>query len=118
MRRTAIIVGLILGSYGSFAFSDEKADLADRIHSFVMEKIPEYVAFNESKVMAACIEWDGPNIHQVFSYRTDPHSDASIFTSKLERSAMLSCTRWASSENVDCTCQMLDKNGKNALRIP
>ena len=118
MRCTAIIVGLILGSYGSFALSDEKADFADRIHSFVMEKIPEYVAFNESKVMAVCIEWDEPNIHRVFSYRTDPHSDTPIFTSKLQQVAMLSCKRWASSENVDCTCQMLDKNGKNVLRIP
>ena len=118
MRRTAIIASLIFGSYGSIALSDEKADLADRIHSFVMERIPEYVASNESKVMAACIEWDEPYLHNVFSYRTDPNSDAPIFTSRLQQLAMLSCKRWAKSEKIDCTCQMLDKNGKNVLRVP
>ena len=123
MSRTAIIAGLILGSYGFVAHADEKADLADSIYNYVMEKVPEYETLRESKVMTVCIEWDRPtppsiSIHQVFVTYEDPHTDIPVFINKLQQDALQKCERWASSKNANCTCQMLDKNGKNALRIP
>ena len=123
MSRTAIIAGLILGSYGFVAHADEKANLADRIYNYLMEQLPDYGTLPEPKVMAVCIEWDRATappfyIHNVFATYTGQGTDKQIFIGVLQRDAELRCNRWASSENVDCTCQMLDKNGKNALRIP
>jgi hypothetical protein len=119
-----LITGILLwGSYGSVAHSDEKARLADGLYNYVMERYPEYATLPEPKVLAACIEWDRATqppifIHNVLVTYTDPGTDAQIFIGELKRDALLRCKRWASSENVDCTCQILDMNGKNALRIP
>ena len=76
---------------------------------------------NEPKVMAACIDWNASNefgvyVHNVFSYYTGMTSDIPIFASELGHGAMTWCKDWRKDEKVDCTCQMLDKNGKNVLK--
>ena len=45
-------------------------------------------------------------------------SDVPVFLGRLENDAKHGCKVWAKKEKIDCTCQMLDKNGKNVLRQP
>ena len=80
-----------------------------------------YELLNEPKVMASCIDWNASNesgvyVHNVFTYYTGITSDRPIFSSELARSAMTWCKKWKKAEKIDCTCQMLDKNGKNVLK--
>ena len=73
--------------------------------------------------MAICIDWDaqtesGIYIHNAFTTYTGITSDAPIFAGELARDAKYRCKQWAKSENIGCTCQMLDSNGKNVLKVP
>ena len=49
---------------------------------------------------------------------TGESSDAPIFAGVLARNAKLGCKEWAKFENIDCTCEMLNSNGKNVLKVP
>ena len=98
-------------------------DLAGRLHALVMEAVKSYGQLNEPKVMAACIEWRTPDtgeirLHNVFIAYTGEASDVPIFVTSLAQKGLHNCRKWASSENVHCTCQMLDQNGKNVLEVP
>ena len=69
------------------------------------------------------IYWDAPtasgfNVYNAFSYPTGEGSDIPIFSGELAQSAKYDCKKWVKSENIDCTCQMLDSNGKNVLKVP
>ena len=103
--------------------ADERSDLADRVSEYVMERVDVYGPLNEPKLMAICIDWDastasGISVHNAFMYYTAEASDKPIFQTTLAANAKLSCKRWTKSEKIDCTCQMLDSNGKNVLRVP
>jgi len=118
-----LAVALMTANHASLVQADEKSKTADGIYDFVMERVDHYGSIFETKAMAICIDWDAPTvsgiqIHQAFMHYTDPGSDGPIFVGKLAQSAKYNCKKWAKSENTDCTCQMLDKNGKNVLKAP
>ena len=88
-----------------------------------MERVDYYGSLNEPKVMAACIDWEASNasgiyVHNVFSTYTSMGTDVPVFLSELARDAEFRCKQWTKSEKIDCTCQMLDSNGKNVLKVP
>ena len=88
-----------------------------------MEKLKYYGPLNEPKVMVICVDWDAPSasgihIRNAFTTYTSITSDAPIFAGELARDAKYRCKKWAKAENIDCTCQMLDSNGKNVLKVP
>ena len=119
----ALAVALMAASHVSHAQAGERPEIADRIYEYVMGLADYYELLNEPKVMAICIDWDAPNksginIHNAFTTYTAIASNGPIFPAKLARDAKLRCNRWAKSENIDCTCQTLDSNGKNVLKVP
>ena len=117
----ASLLALMTAIHTLPAVAGGRSALEVEVYDYVMEQIDYYEMLNEPKVMAACIDWNAPNefgvyVHNVFSYYTGINSDAPIFASELGHSAMTWCKDWRKAEKVDCTCQMLDKNGKNALK--
>jgi hypothetical protein len=105
------------------AVAGERPKIEVELYDYVMEKVDDYALLNSPKVMASCIDWDASNefgvyVHNVFTYHTGISSDRPIFASELARNAMNWCKKWAEDEKVGCTCQMLDKNGKNVLKAP
>ena len=107
----------------SLVQADVRSETADRVYDFVIERVDHYRTLSESKVMAICIDWDasiesGIYVHNVFVTYTAEWSDRPIFPTRLGANAKLRCKKWAKSENIDCTCQMLDSNGKNVLKVP
>jgi len=124
MQRTlVVVVATVLSVTAALAESPEKKALADRIHAFVMERSAEYRRTHRTKAMVICIQWVSPTpprikIEGVFATRTGIGSDGPIFTPDLRRNAMRRCKAWAKKEGADCTCQRLDEDGKNVLRVP
>ncbi len=119
----ALAVALMAANHASLVQAGERPDLAVRLHDYVMERVDSYGQLNEPKVMAICIDWDaatelGIYVHNVFVTYTGITSDRPIFPTQLAADAKLRCNRWAESEKIDCTCQMLDSNGKNVLKVP
>lgn len=101
----------------------DKRTLADRIHASIMDRFPEYGRNQSMKVMVACIRWDSPTPPRIqvkgatYTY-TDAGSDGQINPAELRHDALRRCRGWAARENIDCTCQAVDDNGKNVLRVP
>ena len=119
----ALAIALMAANHVSLVQADERSETGDKVYEYVMERATFYASINRSKVMAACIDWDSPNewgiyLHNVFTTYTSPNSDIPIFTGELARDAKHRCKQWAKSENIDCTCQRLDSNGKNVLKVP
>ena len=116
----ALAVALIVANQASVVQADEKSD---QIYDLVMEHVATYASLNEPKVMAICIDWDAPtvlgiHVHNVFVTYTGVTSDRPIFAGQLAQDVKRRCKKWAKSEKIDCTCQMMDKNGKNVLKVP
>jgi len=99
-----------------------QADLADRIHDWVMGEVRQYESLNEPKVMAVCITWRDENnkvsVENVFILYTGIASDGPVFAETLKRKSLHNCKSWRKSESIDCDCTMLDENGQNVLRLP
>ena len=119
----ALVLGLMAAGNNALAQADEKSQTADRVYDYVMEKVSSYGSLNDPKVMMVCIDWDaqtdsGIYVHNAFTTYTASYSDGPIFVSELARDAKMRCKKWAESEKIDCTCQALDKNGKNVLDVP
>ena len=123
-RKAILSVAVALtGVLGFAARAGEESGTASSIYEYVMERVGDYGQLNEPKVMAICIDWDAPNesgiyVHNVFVTYTGITSDRPIFAGDLARDAKHRCKKWAKSEKIDCTCQMMDKNGKNVLKVP
>jgi hypothetical protein len=120
----AMAVALMVASHSLPAGADERSDRAKWLYDLVMDRVGgSYGSLNEPKVMAICIDWEaltesGIYVHNVFSTYTSMGTDVPVFLSKLARDAEFRCKQWAKSEKIDCTCQMLDSNGKNVLSPP
>ncbi len=119
----AMAIALMAASHSLPAGADERSETADKVYEYVMERMKFYASINQTKAMVICIDWDAPtasgiNVYNAFSYRTGEGSDIPIFTSKLAQSAKYECKKWVKSEKIDCTCKMLDSNGKNVLKVP
>ncbi len=119
----ALAVALMAANHVSLLRADERSEIADRVYDFVMEQVQVYGSLTEPKVMAICIDWDastesGINVHNAFITHTGISSDRPIFSTSLAVDAKSRCKAWAKSEKIDCTCQMLDSNGKNVLEVP
>ena len=117
----ASVFALTAALHTAPAVAGERTKLEVEVYEYVMEQVDYYELLNEPKVMASCIDWNAPNesgvyVHNVFTYYTGQSSDRPIFSSELARSAMTWCKKWKKAEKIDCTCQMLDKNGKNVLK--
>ena len=119
----SLAIALIAANHVSLVQADERSEVADSVYEYVMERMKSYASINQTKAMVICIDWDAPtvsgiHVYQAFSYRTGEGSDAPIFTGKLAQNAKYECKKWAKSENIDCTCQRLDSDGKNVLKVP
>ena len=119
----ALAVALMAASHASHVQAGEGPEVVDGVYGYVMERVEVYWSLNEPKVMAICIDWDAPtasgfNVHNAFMYYTAEASDKPIFQTTLAANAKLSCKRWAKSEKIDCSCEMLDSNGTNVLKVP
>ena len=103
--------------------ADERSEIADKVYEYVMERVKSYASISRTKAMFICIDWDAPtasgfNVYNAFGYVTDEGSDIPIFTGELAQSAKYDCKKWVKSEKIDCTCQRLDSDGKNVLKVP
>ncbi len=119
----ALAVAPMAASLSLPAGADERSETAKWLYDAVMEGVQEYKQLEEPKVMAICIDWDastesGINVHNAFITHTGISSDRPIFSTRLAADAKSRCKAWAKSEKIDCTCQMLDSNGKNVLEVP
>ncbi len=119
----ALAVALMAASHASLVQAGKRPEVAVRVYEYVMEHVDYYGSLNEPKVMAICVDWDaqtesGIQIHNAFTTYTGITSDRPIFAGELARDAKRRCKAWAKSENIDCTCQMLDSNGTNVLKVP
>ena len=119
----ALAVALMAASHVSHAQAGERPEIADRIYEYIMEQVDDYELLSEPKVLAICIDWEAPNetgiyVHNAFITYTGITSDRLFSPTRLATNAKLQCNRWAKSENIDCTCQTLDSNGKNVLKVP
>ncbi len=119
----AVAVALMAANHVSLVQAGERSDRETEIYDLVMDWVGDYGQLNEPKVMAICIDWDAPTasgfrIHNAFTTYTGITSDRPIFASELARNSKSRCKSWAKAENIDCTCQMLDSNGQNVLKVP
>jgi hypothetical protein len=119
----SLAIALLTGILNLPAGAGEKSETAKLVYEYVMEQVGEYGGLPEPKVMVACINWDAPtalgyNVRNVFVTYTGITSDRPIFAGKLAQDAKRRCKKWAKSEMIDCTCQRLDSNGKNVLKVP
>ena len=101
----------------------EPSAQARMIHELVMDHMKGYDQLEEPKVMAICIDWQADNeagffIHNAFVTYTSMASDVQVFIGKLVQDAKFRCKQWRKAEKIDCSCRMLDKNGKNVLKVP
>ena len=101
----------------------EQLALADRLHAAAMRGQPEYVAATNGKAMAACIDWPtatGREPELVWTPWTyvSNFSDGGIPTPTLENDTLLRCRSTAAEQSWHCTCQTIDRNGRNVLRVP
>ena len=106
-----------------FSAAGEVSARAQQVHSLVMEKVPAYQELNQPKVMAICINWHFLNaygfyVHNLFVTYLSSMSDVQMFIGKLANDAKQKCKRWRKSADVDCSCTMLDMNGRNVLDDP
>ncbi|MBY8975021.1 hypothetical protein KHP62_04325 [Rhodobacteraceae bacterium NNCM2] len=100
----------------------DSSQWASEIHQKAMAKSTDYRTEGRSKVMAACITWPDtregtPVLHGV-AYATAAASGKDIGPGRLRNSAQNRCIGWEAKNNVDCTCEFLDVNGKNVLQVP
>ena len=96
---------------------------AASLHAEAMDRANSYRIETRSKVMAACIIWpdspDGtPEIKGVGYALTSTGSAVNVRTGVLHRNAQNRCIAWEAQNNVDCTCEFIDSNGKNVLQVP
>ena len=100
----------------------EKQQIADALHERIMTANRLYVSESGVKVFAACIAWNGDrptnvsNAHWYYfptrwSMRNRP-------VRQLEQSALADCSADKSRDGADCECQVIDKNGTNAIVVP
>ncbi len=119
----ALAVALMAASQFSLVQADERSEIADKVYEYVMERMEAYGSLREPKVMAICVDWDAPtasgiNVQNAFVTYTAESSDKPIFPTSLAANAKHRCKQWAKSEKIGCTCQMLDLNGTNVLKVP
>ncbi|MEM9043191.1 MAG: hypothetical protein AAGC81_00740 [Pseudomonadota bacterium] len=96
---------------------------AASLYAQAMERVNEYRIETRSKVMAACIRWPDsaegtPEIKGVGYAVTEISSEVNVRTSTLRRNAQNRCIAWEANNNLDCTCEFLDVNGRNVLQVP
>lgn len=119
LRLIAATAILIVPNIGSA----DPTTWASEIHANAMAKVNEYRIETRSKVMTACISWpdnpqNKPEVGGVAYAMTSKGSDINVSAGGLRRSAQNRCLAWEAKNNVDCTCEFLDVNGKNVLQIP
>ncbi len=119
----ALAVALMAANHASLVQAGERPDTAKWIYDLVMDWVEDYGSLNDPKVMAICIDWDastesGIYVHNAFIHYTGITSDIPVFAGKLAQDAKYRCRKWAKPEKIDCTCQMLDSNGNNVLKVP
>lgn len=100
-----------------------QSDLPDKVYDWVIQEFRAYRELPEPKVLVACVEWNRATpppvfVHNVFATYSGPGSDRPIFLTQLESDALHRCQKWQKEKDTDCTCQALDRNGKNVLRAP
>lgn len=89
-----------------------------------------YPSLRGDKVISACIDWDGTTLEAVdwsgYAYYYDrapgldrgqaPRDGGSARLKELEERAQAFCRRYEAV--ADCWCQLVDRNGRNALTPP
>lgn len=103
-------------------FGEKASPVAQSVYRAVMDNYRIYPGLNEPKILSGCLslveDREPPlRIHQIFAWYTDVSSDAPVFAGELRRNAMQACRDWQRTEDVACTCQMIDINGKNVLKL-
>ena len=100
----------------------EKQVIADAVHAQITGNFGRYNYEGGVKVLAACIKWEGSEpvgISSVHGYYY-PTATAAVNRpmNQLERNALGDCTANIPPENRGCECQIVDKNGQNAILVP
>ena len=99
------------------------AEASENWHAQIVEAFEGYGRTTDTKVLAVCIAWPDSTDEKLDLvtggwFYTGQGSDIQIFTGDLSKGAMDLCRKNAAESERDCTCQFVDKNGKNVLTIP
>lgn len=122
MKKLVTLAVLALVSCGpTVSQSPEKQAVADDIHQRIMNAWPAYRNNSGIKVLAACFRWENGEAAQVsglISYYFETDASRTRPVRELRISALGDCETDADRSRGDCTCQIADENGRNAIEVP
>lgn len=118
----ALITALASCQAGVPPQTEEQKRLSTLVYEQIMQRLPDYVAFTSTKVLAACITWPDDQgrklaLSGASSYITGQTSDVAIRPSQLAAAALEACKPAESEPGAECQCQMIDRNGSNVLYV-
>lgn len=114
---------IVISMYMASAFAQDHDAIAQQLYSSIIENVEEYTNNTNSKVLVGCIDWRTSTINDlnIFYFHwshTAEGSGGQVFVTHLMRSVMNNCDRNRKSEEIDCQCVPIDKNGRSVLEVP
>ena len=114
----AFVLSLLLG--GSKA---EAADpLGEQIYQSIMQAHPSYSRATTEKALTGCFDWqtstpDEPDVRYLaVAWRRKGRGGMAL--AQIVNRAMIRCETAQRRDEAPCTCQVIDRNGKNVLEPP
>lgn len=102
-----------------------KHEIAVQLYDAILQQATAYRALARKKALAACIDWgigSGGYIDVFFTsaYYEGEFSERSspVTPGRLMNLALTDCARTRERAKLVCTCQEIDRNGRNVLTVP
>lgn len=97
--------------------------VADALHRSVMDMRPRYQQYSEQKALAGCFDWQrstpaDPDVQYLAVATFSKRGQRSLSIGRLASNVLDRCQRIRESNQTACDCQVIDRNGKNALDPP
>ena len=101
----------------------EAADpVGERVYQSVMQAHPRYPRSTSEKALTGCFDWekstpDDPDVRYLaVAWRMKGRGGMAL--AQIVNRAMIRCETAQRRDQAPCTCQVIDRNGKNVLEPP
>ena len=119
-RAIPLLAGLMIGACEAPPLSPAASGLADKVHTLATERATGYGPIGFGKALSACIQWPqqtgtDPKVEFTHYTYTEIGTDGQLPPSQLREGTLQACQGIAARHDLDCTCQIVDVNGKNTV---
>ena len=122
-----IVLGFVLGVMAPVGLEIGEAraadSVADRVHQSIMRDHPRYPQYQTPKALAGCFDWqnskpDEPDVRFLAVATPLTRGRGSTGVGRLASNALDRCRRGRQRHDAPCECQVIDRNGRNAIEPP